>query len=182
VDALCISATVRGRGGREDLRDLTLLVVPVAGALEETSDRWLPFRLVDPAGAVVKPVSAFFADLQAAGRSASASAAWLACPPPASSGRNPGPPPASPCSTAPRPSSYFDGGPVVAGGTVYIGSYNGKVYALAAVTGKVRSSYAASASVLARPAVAGGVVYIGSADGKVYARIARASTSNDAFG
>ena len=56
-------------GDREDQRDLALLVVPLAGALEETGDRWLPFRLVDPAGAVVEPVSAFFADLLAAGRS-----------------------------------------------------------------------------------------------------------------
>jgi site-specific recombinase XerD len=39
------------------------------GALEETGDRWLPFRLTDPAGAPVVPVSAFFADLLAAGRS-----------------------------------------------------------------------------------------------------------------
>ena len=29
----------------------------------------MPFRLTDPAGAVVEPVSAFFADLLAAGRS-----------------------------------------------------------------------------------------------------------------
>jgi integrase len=49
--------------------DLAWLEVPLAGALEETGDRWLPFRLTDPAGAVVGPVSAFFADLLAAGRS-----------------------------------------------------------------------------------------------------------------
>jgi hypothetical protein len=49
--------------------DLARLAVPLAGALEETGDRWLPFRLTDPAGAVVEPVSAFFADLLAAGRS-----------------------------------------------------------------------------------------------------------------
>jgi integrase len=53
----------------EELRDLARLVVPLTGAVEETGDRWLPFRLVDPAGAVVEPVSAFFADLLAAGRS-----------------------------------------------------------------------------------------------------------------
>ena len=46
--------------------DLARLEVPLAGALEETGDRWLPFRLTDPAGAVVGPVSAFFADLLAA--------------------------------------------------------------------------------------------------------------------
>ena len=49
--------------------DLARLAVPLAGALEETGDRWLPFRLTDPAGVVVEPVSAFFADLLAAGRS-----------------------------------------------------------------------------------------------------------------
>ncbi len=56
-------------GDVEGLRDLALLAVPMAGALEDTGDEWLPFRLVDPAGAVVEPVSVFFADLQAAGRS-----------------------------------------------------------------------------------------------------------------
>src|ERR1700728_716406 len=49
--------------------DLARLAVPLAGALEETGDRWVPFRLTDPAGAAVEPVSAFFADLLAAGRS-----------------------------------------------------------------------------------------------------------------
>src|SRR5690242_5419860 len=34
--------------------DLARLAVPLAGALEETGDRWLPFRLTDPAGAVVE--------------------------------------------------------------------------------------------------------------------------------
>ena len=53
----------------EEPRDLARLVVPLSGVLEETGDRWLPFRLVDPAGAVVQPVGAFFADLLAAGRS-----------------------------------------------------------------------------------------------------------------
>ncbi len=56
-------------GDGEELGDLARLAVPLAGALEETGDRWLPFRLTDPAGAVVEPVSAFFADLLAAGRS-----------------------------------------------------------------------------------------------------------------
>ena len=56
-------------GDGEELGDLARLAVSLAGALEETGDRWLPFRLTDPAGAVVEPVSAFFADLLAAGRS-----------------------------------------------------------------------------------------------------------------
>src|SRR5260370_1731049 len=56
-------------GGGEGLGDLARLAVPLAGALEETGDGWLPFRLTDPAGAVVEPVSAFFAEMLAAGRS-----------------------------------------------------------------------------------------------------------------
>jgi site-specific recombinase XerD len=54
----------------EAARDLARLVVPLAGALEETGDPWLPYRLVDPEGAPVEAVSAFFRDLQASGRSA----------------------------------------------------------------------------------------------------------------
>jgi integrase len=54
----------------EQARDLAGLVVPLAGALMETGDPWLPFRLLDPAGEPVEPVSAYFRDLQAAGRSA----------------------------------------------------------------------------------------------------------------
>jgi integrase len=56
-------------GGGEERGDLARLAVPLAGALEETGDRWVPFRLTDTAGAVVGPVPAFFADLLAAGRS-----------------------------------------------------------------------------------------------------------------
>ena len=37
----------------ESLEDLARLAVPLVGALEETGDRWLPFRLTDPAGAAV---------------------------------------------------------------------------------------------------------------------------------
>jgi integrase len=54
----------------EQARDLAGLVVPLAGALMETGDPWLRFRLLDPAGEPVEPVSAYFRDLQAAGRSA----------------------------------------------------------------------------------------------------------------
>ena len=57
-------------GGGEWTGDLAMLVVPLAGALEETGDRWMPFRLRDAAGGVVEPVTVFFADLLAAGRSA----------------------------------------------------------------------------------------------------------------
>jgi integrase len=56
-------------GDGESIRDLARLAVPLVGALEETGGRWRPFRLTDPAGAEVEAASAFFADLQAAGRS-----------------------------------------------------------------------------------------------------------------
>ncbi|ABH00466.1 integrase [Rhodococcus sp. ACS1] len=50
-------------------RDLAALAVPLVGSLEETGDPWLPFRLIDPSGAAVEAVSAYFRDLQAADRS-----------------------------------------------------------------------------------------------------------------
>ncbi|WP_232525698.1 site-specific integrase [Mycobacterium intracellulare] len=53
----------------EQERDIAVLSVPVLGSLVQTNDSWEPFRLVDPTGAVVDGVSAFFRDLQAAGRS-----------------------------------------------------------------------------------------------------------------
>jgi hypothetical protein len=40
------------------------------GRLEETSDPFEPYRLVDPDGLVVVPVIVYLRDLQAAGRSA----------------------------------------------------------------------------------------------------------------
>ena len=52
------------------IRDLRSLVVPAAGGLVETGDRWEPYYLSDPAGGRVEPVSEFLRDLQAAGRPA----------------------------------------------------------------------------------------------------------------
>jgi hypothetical protein len=52
------------------IRDLRSLVVPAAGGLVETGDRWEPYYLSDPAGGRVGPVSEFLRDLQAAGRPA----------------------------------------------------------------------------------------------------------------
>ena len=46
-----------------------MLAVPLAGSVEATGDPWLPFRVTDPCAAVVESVSAYFRDLQAAGRS-----------------------------------------------------------------------------------------------------------------
>jgi site-specific recombinase XerD len=56
-------------GDEEPLRDLATLAVPLTGSLEHTGQPWLPFRLLDSAGVPVEAVSAFFRDLQAAGRS-----------------------------------------------------------------------------------------------------------------
>ncbi len=72
--------------------------------------------------------------------------------------------------------SYYTGGrvvssPAVAGGTVYIASPKGNVYALDAATGRLRWSYTTGEGVVSSPVVAGGTIYIGSADvgGEVYA-------------
>ncbi len=54
-------------GGLE--RDLAALVVPQSGRLVATGDRYEPYQLIDPGGAVVAPVTAYFRDLLAAGRS-----------------------------------------------------------------------------------------------------------------
>ena len=64
---------------------------------------------------------------------------------------------------------YVASSPAVAGGTVYIGSEDHKVYALDAATGHVRWTYTTGGYVASGPTVAGGTVYIGSEDRKVYA-------------
>ncbi|MHB8246089.1 MAG: tyrosine-type recombinase/integrase [Acidimicrobiales bacterium] len=50
-------------------RDLSTIVLPQIGSLQSTGDSWEPFRVLDPNGTPVPAVSAWFADLQAAGRS-----------------------------------------------------------------------------------------------------------------
>jgi integrase len=55
--------------GKDDLHlDMAGLVVPPAGFLQATDGPWDPFRLVDPSGEVVGPVTVYLRDLQAAGR------------------------------------------------------------------------------------------------------------------
>jgi integrase len=51
-------------------RELSELVVPLAGSLEATGDLFLPYRLVDGDGVAVEPVTAFLAELAACGRPA----------------------------------------------------------------------------------------------------------------
>lgn len=55
---------------RNEPLGLVGLVVPLAGVVEATEDPFEPFRLVDPAGEPVLPVTEFLADLQAGGRAA----------------------------------------------------------------------------------------------------------------
>jgi site-specific recombinase XerD len=50
-------------------RDLATLVVPLAGRLVATGDRWEPYRLLDAGGVRVVAAGAYFGHLQAAGRS-----------------------------------------------------------------------------------------------------------------
>jgi len=62
--------------------------------------------------------------------------------------------------------------PAVADGVVYVGAWNGNVYALNAASGALLWSYATGGDISSSPAVANGVVYIGSG-GPVYALNAR---------
>jgi len=55
---------------RESSSDLAAIVVPQVGRLVATGEPWQPYQLLDPDGAPVEAVSAYFAELQAAGRSA----------------------------------------------------------------------------------------------------------------
>jgi outer membrane protein assembly factor BamB len=56
----------------------------------------------------------------------------------------------------------------VAGGVVYIGTYEGRVHALDAAAGTAVWSFAIGADVESSPAVADGALYIGSCDGNLY--------------
>ena len=66
----------------------------------------------------------------------------------------------------------FYGTPAVAGDLIYVGGYNGKVYAINSSSGALRWVYPREGrlgSIVGGPVVAFGKVYIGSSDGKVYA-------------
>ncbi|HUO15849.1 MAG TPA: PQQ-binding-like beta-propeller repeat protein [Verrucomicrobiae bacterium] len=68
---------------------------------------------------------------------------------------------------------FQTGGPVsspaVADGVVYIGSFDGNVYAVDAFGGYLHWKYTTGGPVTSSPAVANGVLYIGSFDGNLYA-------------
>jgi len=59
--------------------------------------------------------------------------------------------------------------PAVVGGTAYIGSQDGKLYAVDIATGRQRWAFNAGGRIESSPAVAQGVVYFGAHNGKVYA-------------
>lgn len=63
----------------ESRRDLAALVVPLAGGLVQTGDRYEPYRLADADGAVVEAVIAYFRDLLAAGRADSTVRSYGTC-------------------------------------------------------------------------------------------------------
>jgi hypothetical protein len=58
-------------GESDPERDLAALVVPQAGRLVATGNRYEPYRLLDPDGVPVVAVTVYFRDLLAAGRSES---------------------------------------------------------------------------------------------------------------
>jgi outer membrane protein assembly factor BamB len=59
--------------------------------------------------------------------------------------------------------------PAVVDDTVYIGSTDGRVYALAASDGSQQWQFQTGSNVLSSPAVVDGTVYVGSNDERVYA-------------
>jgi eukaryotic-like serine/threonine-protein kinase len=63
--------------------------------------------------------------------------------------------------------------PAVAGGAVYVGSYDGNVYAVSEADGTQIWKYATNGPVNSSPAVANGLVFVSSLDGRVYAIDAR---------
>ena len=71
------------------------------------------------------------------------------------------------------PFDVFLSSPVVAEGTVFVGSGDGNVYAIDAASGEPRWTFRTGDVVHASPAFANGVVYVGSWDGDFYAVDAR---------
>jgi eukaryotic-like serine/threonine-protein kinase len=59
--------------------------------------------------------------------------------------------------------------PVVQGGRVYVGSSDGKLYAIDRASGTERWQFASKGPIASSPAVHAGLVYFSSLDGKVYA-------------
>ena len=75
---------------------------------------------------------------------------------------------AAPVWTTPT-NGIVESSPDVANGTVYVGSNDGNVYALDAITGHVDWTAPTGGAVASSPSVVNGVVYVGSNDGGLYA-------------
>ena len=71
--------------------------------------------------------------------------------------------------------------PAVAGGVVYIGSGDGRLYAIDAETGQEKWHFKTEGIVGSSPAVAGSMVYVGSEDGRLYALDARTGQEKWSF-
>jgi outer membrane protein assembly factor BamB len=71
--------------------------------------------------------------------------------------------------TAPTGWDYMQSSPVVVEGQVFMGSLDGKLYALATDTGKINWTFKTGNKVRATPTVDNGTLYIGSWDKSVYA-------------
>jgi len=67
----------------------------------------------------------------------------------------------------------FVSSPAIVGGVVYVGSQDGRLYALDARTGQEKWTFKTDGAVYSSPASAGGLVYVGSGDGRLYALDAR---------
>ena len=63
----------------------------------------------------------------------------------------------------------FEGTAAIAGGTVFVGSLDGNLYALELETGRLRFKYTAGGEIKSSPAVAGGTVYFGDEAGTFHA-------------
>jgi outer membrane protein assembly factor BamB len=61
------------------------------------------------------------------------------------------------------------GTPAVGGGRVYVGGFNGTLYALDLTTGAVIWQQETGGAIIGAPALADGTVYVGSSDSKLYA-------------
>ena len=71
--------------------------------------------------------------------------------------------------------------PAVVNGSVYVGSDDGKFFAISSVTGQQEWTFATRGQINSRPTVVNGVVYIGSADSNLYALDAMTGQEKWAF-
>jgi len=87
------------------------------------------------------------------------------------------------CAPASTPVAVY-GNPAVAGGLVYVGGYNGKIYAINSSSGALRWVYPREGNlqpIIGGPVVALGKVYFGCSDGKVYALDAATGDTQPGF-